>query len=146
MLVGQVMTRNPATCRADDSLQHAAQLMWERDCGFVPVVDDQGCVVGVVTDRDACMGAYTQGRPLWDIPVSTAMARDVCVCHPEEDIGRALDVMRRRQVRRLPVIDNLGRLLGVLSLRDAALGGAATVEIADAFRDICQCAPPRAAA
>lgn len=139
MQVEQIMTRQPATCRADETLNQAARIMWERDCGFVPVVDDAGHVVGVVTDRDACMGAYTQGRALGEIPVTTAMSKRVHFCHPEEELGRALDVMRHEGVRRLVVIDNRERLVGVLSLGDAVLGGAATVEIASTLHDVCEC-------
>ena len=139
MQVEQIMTRRPVSCFAHESLHEAARIMWEHECGFVPVVDEAGHVVGVVTDRDACMGAYTQGRPLREILVTTSMSKNVYFCHPEEEIARALDVMRRHRVRRLVVIDNRERLVGVLSLGDAVIGGAATVEIANTLRDVCRC-------
>jgi CBS domain-containing protein len=121
--VEQLMSRNVATCRPDDRLSRAAQLMWERDCGVVPVtVTDGGTerVVGMVTDRDVCMAAYTQGRPLADVPVATAMSHDVRTCGPTDRIGSALQLMAAAQLRRLPVVDGAGRLLGVLSLADVA--------------------------
>jgi len=67
MKVEQIMTRIVHTCSENDTLNRAAQLMWENDCGCVPVIhggNGSGAVVGVVTDRDVCMGAYTQGRLL----------------------------------------------------------------------------------
>ena len=69
MKVEQVMNRNVKTCRSSDSLDRAAQLMWENDCGCVPIVDDEGRGVGMVTDRDVCMAAYTQGGPLTHLRV-----------------------------------------------------------------------------
>jgi len=65
MNASDVMTKTVRSCSAGDSLQRAAQLMWEGDCGSVPVVDSDNRVVGILTDRDIAMAAYTQGRPLW---------------------------------------------------------------------------------
>lgn len=70
MNASELMTETVQSCSASDSLQRAAQIMWDRDCGVVPVVDGDNCVVGMVTDRDIAMAAYTQGQPLWLIPVS----------------------------------------------------------------------------
>lgn len=120
MKVEKLMTRNVKVCRPDDSVNAAAQLMWENDCGCVAVigVDGDGAVVGIVTDRDICMAAYTQGKPLWQIPVTTAMARKVITCAPDDELERAETLMRNNQVRRLPVIDKGGALQGIISLSD----------------------------
>ena len=121
MKVSEAMTGDVLCCAADATLNDAAQVMWERDCGFVPVTEREGGrFVGVVTDRDLCMAAYTQGRPLHEIPVATAMARDVVTIKAEDDVARALDLLRRHQLRRLPVVDERGELVGVLSLCDVA--------------------------
>jgi CBS domain-containing protein len=72
MNISQLMNRNVATCRPEDNLAIAAGKMWDRDVGCLPVVGADGSVVGMITDRDVCMGAYTQGRPLHEIPVSVA--------------------------------------------------------------------------
>jgi len=117
--VEQLMCRNVATCRADDRLNVAAQIMWDRDCGVVPVTetgDDGERVVGILTDRDVCMAAYTQGLPLAEIPVSSAMSRRVEACAPTDALRDALRRMAAAQVHRLPVVDALGRLVGLLSL------------------------------
>jgi CBS domain-containing protein len=129
MKVQDMMSRDPATCGADESLVAAARILWERDCGIVPVVDGRGVPVGVVTDRDVCMAAYTRGRRLDEIPVHTVMAQVVSTCRSDEPVVSALEVMRQMQVRRLPVVDEDGRLCGVLSITDivrAARGDGAT--------------------
>jgi CBS domain-containing protein len=95
--------------------------MWEGDCGCVPVVDQDGRVVGMLTDRDVCMAAYTQGKPLTDVRVESAMAKQVHSCRPDDAVATAERTMRERQVRRLPVIDAKGRLVGLLSLNDIAI-------------------------
>jgi len=121
MKVEQLMTRNVRTCRADDRLSLAAQIMWERDCGVVPVVgggDGAARVVGMLTDRDICMAAYTQGRSLGDIPVGSAMSRQVCSLRPSDAIGVALKVMETNQVRRVPVVDQEDQVVGLLSIAD----------------------------
>ena len=73
MKVEQLMSRDVKTCQATEMLNRAAQLMWENDCGCVPVVDEDGRAVGMITDRDVCMAAYTQGRLLDALPVASAM-------------------------------------------------------------------------
>jgi CBS domain-containing protein len=122
MRVEELMTRSVRVCRADENLDRAAKLMWEHDCGFVPVVstDGDGAVVGVVTDRDIAMAAYTQGKPPWAIPVTIAMAKKVIACKVGDEIPRAEALMSANQVRRLPVLDPEGRLVGILSLDDIA--------------------------
>jgi CBS domain-containing protein len=126
MNVREIMTSTVETCRWDDDLARAAQIMWEHDCGCVPVVDHEQKVVGVLTDRDICMAAYTQGRKLSEIPVSTAAAHKVLSCTPDDAIETAEAIMRNGQVRRLPVLDGGGRLAGMLSLGDVARHVSAT--------------------
>ncbi len=121
MKVQQLMTRNVETCRADERLDRAAATMWQRDCGVLPVVapgNGSGRVVGMLTDRDICMAAYTQGRPLHEIQVATAMSQHLCSCRPTDAVGVALRVMETNQVRRLPVLDADDHLIGLLSLAD----------------------------
>jgi CBS domain-containing protein len=122
MRIEQLMSRDVKICFEHDTLNHAAELMWNHDCGFLPVVRDQTSRVmtGVITDRDIAMAAYTQGKTLSEIPVSVAMARGVKVCHPSDEVGTAQALMRLKQVHRLPVVDHHGRVVGVVSLNDIA--------------------------
>jgi CBS domain-containing protein len=120
MKTSELMSTSVATCSPDDTTQRAAQLMWEHDCGVVPVVDGQGHVVGMITDRDICMAAFTQSRPLWEIPVSSAMARQITSVREDEGLDTAEALMQRIQIRRLPVVDGDGHLKGILSLNDIA--------------------------
>jgi CBS domain-containing protein len=112
------MCRSTKTCRSSDSLDRAAHLMWENDCGCLPIVDDEGRGVGMITDRDICMAAYTQGRPLAHLCVGTAMAHDLRSCRATDTISEAENIMRAAQVRRLPVVDAEGHVIGLLSFND----------------------------
>lgn len=120
MIVQSLMTKSPKCCRSEESLKTAAHIMWECDIGSIPVVDREQRVVGMVTDRDICMAAYFQDRPLSDIPVHQAMASKIIACRPDDDVKTAERLMRDNQVRRVPVIDRNGHLLGVLSVNDLA--------------------------
>jgi CBS domain-containing protein len=117
MKVMDAMTHSVAACDQDDTLNRAAQLMWEGDCGCIPVLGASGDVRGIITDRDICMAAYTQGLPLQQIPVRRAMSTVVQTCGPEDSIESALALMRRNKVRRVPVTDGV-RPVGMLSISD----------------------------
>lgn len=122
MQAKDLMSRKPRAVRSIDRLDAAARIMWENDCGFCPVVDPDGVVVGVLTDRDLCMAAYTQGRPLAELPVTAAMARHVRACRAEDPLGAVLQAMEQTQVHRLPVVDARGQLAGVISTNDLLRG------------------------
>jgi CBS domain-containing protein len=122
----QLMTKNVRTCIADDVLAIPARIMWEQDCGCVPVVssDGSGLVVGMLTDRDICMAALMQGGKLEEILVASAMSTDLQTCQPSHTLSEAEQLMSRAQVRRLPVVDDAGQLLGLISMADIAGGSA----------------------
>lgn len=117
-LVHQLMTSPVATVHIGASLDAAARLMWDHDCGVVPVVDDFGRLVGVVTDRDACMAAYTRGAALRDVGVATVMCNDVITCRSEDSIPLAMRLMETHQLRRLPVVDDDRCPIGILAVND----------------------------
>ena len=96
MKIDEIMKRNVKVCRQGDNLNSAAQLMWDNDCGCVPVLasDGSGKIVGVITDRDICMAAYTQGKPLCEIAVESAMATKALTCKPSDDLVLAEAIMR----------------------------------------------------
>lgn len=118
MKLEQIMTRKLFTCRPEDTLRTAAGMMWDHDVGCVPVVSGEGKLVGVITDRDVAMAAYLSGRLLTQQRVQEAMSRELFTVRPDDEIRQVEDVMRTKQVHRVPVVDDAGRLLGIVSLND----------------------------
>lgn len=118
MKVQDVMNREPHAVRIVDRLDEVARIMWEQDCGFVPVVDGANTLVGVVTDRDVCMASYMQAAPIASIPVVAVMVQEPAACGPEDTLATAMDTLAEQQVHRLPVVDSQGVLMGVLSTND----------------------------
>jgi len=116
------MYKDVETCLTTDPLTEAARIMWDRDCGCVPVVADKESrrVVGIVTDRDALMAVYTRGRPLAELRVGDVMSPRVKTCSTNDALSDVKALMASAQVRRLPVVDTDGCLLGMLSLADLA--------------------------
>lgn len=127
MKVREVMVSPVITCNDSAQLGDAAKLMWEHDIGFLPVVSQaDGAIVGVVTDRDGFLGAYFQGKPVWDIPVKSAMSARIASCRPDAEVDEAEQIMSEFQVHRLPVIED-GKLVGVISIKDLARRAAGDV-------------------
>lgn len=121
MRIADVMTTPARSCAPTDNLDTAAEIMWHEDCGCVPVTDADRRAVGMITDRDICMAAHLEGRPLRACTVESVMAREVQVCHPEDPIAAAAGLMGRHRLRRLAVVDGDGHLVGIVSLNDLAL-------------------------
>ncbi len=118
MRVEELMNGEVKSCGVNDLASIAARIMWENECGCVPVVNREGKLAGIITDRDVCMAAYTQNLPLSLIRVDSAMAHPVISCAPEDDVATAEELMRENQVHRLPVVDADGKPVGILSLSD----------------------------
>jgi CBS domain-containing protein len=116
--VEALMTRRVVAARADTDLAHVARLMWDNDCGSVPIVDAEDRVVGMLTDRDLCMGAQFAGRALREVRAGASMASDLLTCAPEEPVLAVVRRMGERKVRRVPVTDAAGRLVGIVSIGD----------------------------
>ena len=121
MRVKDVMTAGAKVCMPETSLADAAALMWENDCGALPVVGVEDRVVGMITDRDICFGLTTKYRPPAEVAVGEIITGEVFACGPEDDIHEALKTMRRERVRRLPVVGKDGTLRGLLSMNDVVL-------------------------
>ncbi|HVW24483.1 MAG TPA: CBS domain-containing protein [Polyangiaceae bacterium] len=120
MKVSQLMCPAVITCRPEDSLDSAACKLWNHDIGCLPVVDDDHRPVGMLTDRDICMAAYTQGRLLKDIRVDSVMSKVVFSAPPTDRIEDVEVVMRVRKVHRVPIVDDENRIIGVVSTNDLA--------------------------
>src|SRR5690606_4063455 len=98
-------------CQPGDPLSEAARLMWELDCGAVPVVSSAGKLVGMITDRDICMAAYTRGQSLSAMNVESTMSSNLVTAAPGDSLAKVTSLMRERQVRRIPIVDD-GKLAG----------------------------------
>jgi CBS domain-containing protein len=150
MRIRDLMTKQVASVRSNDSAAVAARLMWDCDCGVVPVIDDEGHAVAMITDRDICMAALMRDRAPSAIPVADAMSRDLRSCGPEDEVSTAEELMRMHQIRRIPIVDRDRRPVGMLSLADIVRATdrkkgrtareVAPEEVAVTLADIC--APP----
>ena len=120
MRVKDLMTTTVHSCHERDKLDRPAQIMWDHDCGAVPVINDDGRVVGMITDRDICMAAHFRGQPITAIQVGSVMSRELCACQPDDQVLDAERLMSSRQLHRLPILNPDGSLAGLLSISDIA--------------------------
>jgi CBS domain-containing protein len=116
--VSDAMTTSLHTCTTGETLERAAKIMSEHGVSEVPVVDEQGFLVTMVSDRGACLCAYAQRKPLSQIPVTCAALERVYTVASHASLDSAHELMRRHHVRCLPVVERTGRLIGVLSITD----------------------------
>ena len=154
MKVQEIMTSQVQSCRPEDALAAAATIMWDYDCGCVPVVDGEGRVAGMVTDRDICMAVATRQRTAAEITVGEVISGAVHACAPDDDVKDALALMRKEKLRRLPVLDDDGTLAGILSINDVVLHAekgpgknhVAHKDVMATLKIICEHRAPEAAA
>lgn len=119
MYVHELMTHDVATCSPDSNLESIALSMWQRACGAVPVLDQTGTPVGVITDRDIAMSAALNHKPLWELTANQIMnGRVTHTCRAGDNVRSALRTMWAQHVRRLPVVDDRGCLIGMVSMDD----------------------------
>jgi CBS domain-containing protein len=155
MKVKTVMTPDAKAIWLTESLADAAQLMWENDCGVLPIIKDGRKVIGLITDRDVCMAAAMSDRSPSGISVEEVMTGLVYAVSPEDNIDQALQLMQQHRIRRLPVINADGELEGILSMNDVVLHSKApdgeagdSIDYSDVVRTyqaICQHPVPAAA-
>ena len=154
MKVKELMTPNAKAIWLTESLADAARLMWENDCGVLPIIKD-GKVVGLITDRDVCMGSAMRDRNPSAISVEEVMTGQVYAIKPDDNVDQALQVMQQHQIRRLPVVNPEGELEGILSLNDIVLHAKEPAaaspdsidygEVVKTYQAICQRPVPPAA-
>ena len=142
MKVRDVMTRQVEVIHPQSGLQQAAMTMRKLDVGALPVVKD-GRLRGIVTDRDITVRAVAESRDLSTTLVDDVMSRDVLSVREDDDVETAAQVMADRQVRRLPVLDQDGRLTGILSMADLAVDVGNTRVTEKAIEGVSQPAKPR---
>jgi CBS domain-containing protein len=142
MKVKDIMTTDLKTCAPDTTVAEAAHLMWDGDCGILPVVDE-GVLVGVVTDRDMYIALATQNARASQLRVGAVACTTLATCAPEDDVHAALATMKHARVRRLPVVGFGGTVTGMLSMNDVlravATGkkGVPNSEIVETLQAIC---------
>jgi CBS domain-containing protein len=114
--------------------------MWEGDCGALPVVSDEGRVIGMITDRDICIAVATRGRPADHIAVREVAQGHAHTCLSDDDASAALHTMKAHRIRRLPVVDTDGHVRGILSLNDIVThaGAASPADVVSTLASICE--------
>jgi CBS domain-containing protein len=138
MKVADVMTRRVRSCQPASTLEAVARIMWEQDLGALPVTDDTGRPIAMITDRDLAVAAYTQGKALRDVAARTAMSRELHTVHVSDNLEEAERIMRRQQIRRLAVVDESARLVGMLTLNDIARSRTRAFEGPDAITQLAE--------
>jgi CBS domain-containing protein len=118
MIIADIMTAFPETLSPEDTIQKAAKLMRDHDYGSIPIIDDIGALVGIVTDRDIVVQAIAAGRGV-ETELSSCMTMRPDAVPKDLPLSDALRLMEKQQIRRLPVVEN-GRLIGMVSLSDLA--------------------------
>ena len=144
MTVRELTTRDVQSCSPDTDLATAAKIMWDCDCGVVPIVNEERKVVGMLTDRDICIAAATRAARPSDLQARDVMSNAVATCRMEDDTQMVLKIMKEGRIRRLPVLDAEDRLAGIVSMNDLVLraecrpGAAVSGEaFLDTMRAIC---------
>lgn len=121
MIVRDLMRKSPKSCTSDTNLAAVAEMLWSSGCGALPVVDSQGGVSGIITDRDICVALGTLDLLPSTLMASQGMSRKVATCRDTDEIHEALRIMRTGKLRRIPVVDQSGKLEGILCVSDLVL-------------------------
>src|SRR3954464_11797701 len=124
------MTRDPQCCRREDTARRAAEIMRDKDCGVIPVVDDSRRVVGIVTDRDLAVRVIAAGKSA-DIRLNEVMTAGAKCCSADDDLRDVEHKMAELQVRRIPICDAGGRVLGIISQADIARAAGMDSEVSE---------------
>jgi CBS domain-containing protein len=118
MICRDLMTSSPLHCHPDDSLSRAAYLMKTGNVGAIPVVSDEGELIGMITDRDVAIRAVAESFEPTVTPVKTVMTEKITFCRDTDDAALAVELMAQQRVRRLPILDAGGKLVGIISQAD----------------------------
>ena len=136
----EVMTKNPVCCLPNDMVAKVAQLMKSKDIGPVPIIENEQTkkLVGIVTDRDLALKIVAEGRDAKSTKAEDVMTRKVVTCRGEDDVQKALDAMSEHQLRRIPVVDNDNRIVGIIAQADVATRVDQPTKTAEVVKDISQ--------
>ena len=131
-----IMTPSPHVCSPQSVSIEAAKIMRDEDIGIVPVVENGQKLIGVVTDRDLCLGVVAEGKHPREVKVSDCMSQELLTCKPEDDVRKAQELMQEYQVRRIPVVDDQGRIVGMIAQADIALKVEKPNEVTETVKNI----------
>ena len=136
----EVMTKDPVCCLPNDSALKAAELMKSGNIGSIPVIENEEGkkLIGIVTDRDLTLKIVAQGLDSKTRKIETLMSRNIITCHPDDNLQKALDIMAEHQLRRLPVVDENGRIRGIIAQADIATRSDQPNETAELVKEISQ--------
>ena len=145
MKVKEIMTPNATAIWLTESLADAAKLMWESDCGVLPIIKDGRKVIGMITDRDICMAVAIRDANPSGISVEEVMTGQVYSVNSEDEVNQALQAMQEHKIRRLPVVNSEGELEGIVSMNDVVLnakpsrnGPIAYADVVKTYQAICE--------
>ena len=136
----EVMTKNPVCCLPNELVAKVAQLMKSKDIGPVPIIENEQIkkLVGIVTDRDLALKIVAEGRDAKSTKAEEVMTRKVVTCRGEDDVQKALDAMSQRQLRRILVVDNDNKIVGIIAQADVATRVDQPAKTAEVVKDISQ--------
>jgi CBS domain-containing protein len=136
----EVMTKDPVCCLPNDSVAKAAELMKNENIGSIPVIESQQSqkLIGIVTDRDLALKIVFEGRNAKSTNVEAVMTRKVVTCFAGDDLQKALDGMARHQLRRIPVVDNDNKIVGIIAQADVATRVDQPEKTAEMVKEISQ--------
>lgn len=118
--VSEIMTTDPVSISPNESVQTAARLMKTNHVGSIPVLEGERKLVGILTDRDLAIKVISEGRAPVSTSVADVMSRKVLTCGPNDDVESAIQTMEEHQIRRIPVVDDQQRLVGIVAQADVA--------------------------
>jgi CBS domain-containing protein len=138
MTCADVMTKNPTCCVPTDSASRVAKIMKTEDVGSIPVCESRQSrkLAGIVTDRDLAMHVVAEARDSNTTLVQDVMTKDPIACSPEDDLQKALETMQIHQVRRIPVVDRGGQLVGIIAQADIATRAGEPRKTAETVKEI----------
>ena len=116
-----IMTKNVKTCQEECKVKDAVQIMNDYNCGFVPVINKDNQLSGVVTDRDIAIHALLDGKDPEQMKIGEFMTKSIISAHPNDNIDLAIREMKENKVRRIPVVDDNNKVVGIISLGDVAV-------------------------
>lgn len=140
MKVKECMCNKVFSCTPSTSVYDAAKIMQNEHVGCVPICDQEGCMVGMITDRDIVLRCVASEKNVKETPLSDVMTTNVCTCNPDDDMQDAQGKMASEQIRRLPVVED-GKVVGILTLGDIAKNDIelGQEEVSDTINNICDC-------